>query len=188
METGILFHTLLRSLNLRSLNLRTYMAPARSRLRDVNNVPIGPFSGISHLVQIVTLPDNTRYALDVCFGGDGPTKPMPLESCKIIRNLGAQEVRLVNRHLDEHRDTEGQLKSWVYEYRNSVEREWAALYSFGECEFLVSDFEAINFGVSNDGASFQTFTVIAVKFLLAMSGGDEGEDEGEGDGDGDYAG
>jgi len=70
----------------------------------------------------------------------------------------------------------------VYEYRNSEEREWAALYSFGEYEFFVSDFEAINFGVSNDGASFQTFTVIGVKFLLAKWDGDEGEDEGEGSG------
>lgn len=162
MEIGLLFHRLLRSLGIRS-----YMAPARSRLRNEHNIPFGPYLGISHLVQIVTLPDpnNSRYALDVCYGGDGPTAPLLLDSGKVVKNLGAQEVRLVNRHLDEHVEPAGQLKSWVYEYRNGVEREWEALYSFGEYEFFVEDFGAINFGVSRDAESFQTFTVIAVMFL-----------------------
>lgn len=172
MEIGLLFHRLLRSLNIRS-----YMAPARSRLRNEHNIPFGPYLGISHLVQIVTLPDSSRYALDVCYGGDGPTAPLTLESGKACRNLGTQEVRLVNRHLDEHVEPAGQLKSWVYEYRNAADREWEALYSFGEYEFFEEDFRAINFGVSRDESCFQTFTVIAVMFL-----GQEEKKRGTGDG------
>lgn len=31
-----------------------------------------------HIVNLVTLPDGTKWMTDVGFGGDGATKPMPL--------------------------------------------------------------------------------------------------------------
>jgi arylamine N-acetyltransferase len=162
MAIGLLFHCFLRT-----LGLRTYMAPARSRPRDINNVPSGDPAGISHLVHIVTLDNDDKYALDVSFGGDGPTKPMKLEHGKVVTNLGAQEVRLMYEHLDIHADPAAQPKHWHYQYRNGVGKEWNTFYSFAEYEFFPQDFLAINYGVAHDMKnSFQTYTVIVVKFVL----------------------
>jgi arylamine N-acetyltransferase len=41
-----------------------------------------------HIILIVTLSDGTRWAVDVCFGSDGPTQPMQLVESSISRNMG----------------------------------------------------------------------------------------------------
>jgi len=171
MEDGLLFHYLLRA-----LGLRTYMAPARSRSRDLNNVPSGDYVGISHLVHIVTLDNGTRYALDVSFGGDGPTLPLALEAGAVVTNLGRQQVRLMHQHLPRHREPDGQPKHWIYEYRNGEDKDWNAFYSFAEYEFFPEDFIAINYGVAKDPVdSWQTALVLLVKFVLGRrEDGEEG--------------
>lgn len=50
-------------------------------------------------MNIVTLPDGTKWHLDVGFGGDGATKPLPMVSGHVTQNLGSQEVRLVHESL-----------------------------------------------------------------------------------------
>lgn len=171
MEDGILFHHLLRA-----LGFNTYMAGARIRLRDANNVPSGDYIGWCHLAHIVTLPNGERYALDVSFGGDGPTKPMPLVHGASLQNLGTQEIRLVYEHLPQHAHPESQPKHWIYQYRNSAEKEWNSYYAFPEFEFFPADLISINFWAAAYPTSFQTFTVLVVKFLLGKG---DGEDQQE---------
>ncbi|KAJ5724891.1 hypothetical protein N7493_006619 [Penicillium malachiteum] len=102
-----------------------------------------------------------RYHLGAAFGGDGPTKPMPLVSGQISQNLGPQEIRLLHENISNQ--TRPDQKLWIYQYRNGSEKKWGSLYSFAELEFFQDDFEVIN-----HFASWETFiagTMIIVKFI-----------------------
>ncbi|KAH8703207.1 hypothetical protein BGW36DRAFT_368962 [Talaromyces proteolyticus] len=157
MESSVLFyHTL------RALGFRAYLTGARIRFRK-DGVPQGPYSGWCHLVCIITLPDGSRYSCDVCFGGDGPTRPLPLISGQVTSNLGSQQVRLVHECIPDYL-TEPQ-RLWVYQYRNCIDRPWNSFYAFGENEWLPRDFEPINHWVSTHSGSFQTYTMLVVRFL-----------------------
>jgi arylamine N-acetyltransferase len=119
----------------------------------------------AHIVNIVTLPNGTKWMLDVGFGGDGATKPLPLVSGHIEQNLGPQEIRLVHDNIPGQ--TEGAQKLWIYQYRNGEDKEWNSFYSFPEFEFLAQDFEIMNFftSTSQGEVNFQTRTVLIVRFL-----------------------
>jgi arylamine N-acetyltransferase len=116
-------------------------------------------------VNIVTLPDGSKYVVDVGFGGDGPTMPMPLISEQPMRNLGAQEVRLVYDRIPQQVD-KGQ-KFWIYQYRNGPEREWNSYYCFPGLEFMPEDLVVMNHYTSTyqGGTNFQTRRVLVVRFL-----------------------
>src|ERR1700753_1694269 len=75
-----------------------------------------------HIVNIVTLPDNTRWMVDVGFGGDGATKPLPLIEDHITRNIGTQDIRLTRDFLPDQTERTPDRKLWVYQYRNSPEK------------------------------------------------------------------
>jgi arylamine N-acetyltransferase len=126
-----------------------------------------------HIVNIVTLPTGQRYMLDVAFGGDGATKPLPLISEHVSHNLGTQEIRLIYAPIPPLLDQSQKL--WIYQYRNGKDKEWNSFYAFPETEFLHADFEVMNFFASQNTGSvnFQIRTVLVVRFL-------RGEGEGEG--------
>lgn len=114
------------------------------------------------------LPSGERYSVDVAFGGDGPTSPLPMnEAATALRNLGTQEVRLVHdlmpkQHL-RHRAGSRDDRVWIYEYRNGTDRDWNAFYSFAEIEFFQEDFEVMNWWGS--AKTLHRWTVLAVRFL-----------------------
>lgn len=118
-----------------------------------------------HIVNIVTLPDGTRWMVDVGFGGDGATKPLALISGHVVQNLGAQEVRLLHDTIEQQ--SVGSQKLWIYQYRNGKDREWNSFFSFTEIEFFPQDFEVINHYTSTKqgGQNLQTRTVLIVRFL-----------------------
>ena len=103
--------------------------------------------------------------LDVGFGGDGATKPLPLIDGHIVQNLGPQEIRLVYGNIPPQTDKTQKL--WIYQYRNGKNMEWNSFYSFPEFEFLPQDFEVMNFFTSQSQGetNFQTRTVLIVRFL-----------------------
>lgn len=103
--------------------------------------------------------------LDVGFGGDGATKPLPLISGHIEQNLGAQEIRLVHSTISQQTDQSKKL--WIYQYRNGIDKEWNSFYCFPEFEFLPQDFEIMNYftSTSQGVTNFQTRTVLIVRFL-----------------------
>lgn len=97
-----------------------------------------------HIVNIVTLqPSGDKYMVDVAFGGDGATKPIPLIHGFITPNLGTQDIRLVHEPLEEFTDQSQRV--WIYQYRNGPDKPWNSFYAFPEAEFLQSDFEIINY-------------------------------------------
>ena len=122
-----------------------------------------------HVVNIVTLASGKKYMVDVSFGGDGATCPLPLVEDEITTNLGSQEVRLASDYIPGQtkrpRDADGRDKLWIYQYRNKSSLPWNSYYAFSEFEFLESDLEMMSYWTSQSPASFQTNTVLVVKFL-----------------------
>lgn len=99
----------------------------------------------------------------------------------IYKNLGSQEVRLVHGLMPKQRLREP--KVWLYQYRNSPDKEWNSFYTFMEIEFFAEDFE-----VQNWYAGFHTIhrrMVVGVRFLREGEsiefphGGRKHEDETE---------
>jgi arylamine N-acetyltransferase len=115
----------------------------------------------------VQLPSGQKFSIDVGFGGDGPTSPLPLnELGQAVRNLGRQEVRLIHDHIPNQKSRGDKL--WIYQYRNGSENEWNSFYCFAELEFFQQDFEVMNWWTS--AKTLHKWTVISVRFLR------EGED------------
>lgn len=119
MEQNLFFNYMLRG-----LGFKAYCAGARVRKRELG-VPIGDYMGWSHIVNIVTLESSRgleRYMVDVGYGGDGPTKPLPLMSSSVTRNLGKQEMKLDYENIDSNVDPGQRL--WVYKVRNHEMDFW----------------------------------------------------------------
>lgn len=96
----------------------------------------------THIVNVLELPSGVQYHVDAAFGGDGPTRPLPLVSGQAHKNLGSQEVRLIHGNIP--KQTRPEQKLWIYQYRNDPTKDWNSFYSFGEFEFFQDDFEVIN--------------------------------------------
>jgi arylamine N-acetyltransferase len=135
-------------------------------------------------VNIITLPTGEKWVSDVSFGGDGPTKPLPLITptspsnefpYPITTNLGPQEVRLIHSNIPSQQNSEP--KFWIYQYRNSPTQEWNSFYAFSAIEFFRSDFEVMNYFTSTfrGGSNFQTERCLIVKFLKGRVEGKEEE-------------
>lgn len=130
-----------------------------------------------HCVNIVTLDNGDKYMEDVGFGGDGPTKPLPLTAGHAVQNLGSQEIRLVYESMPEA--SEPDQKLWIYQYRNGREREWNPFYAFPEFEAFHADLLMNNYWTSTNPASFQTKQILLVKFLRSSDGDDGDDDDGD---------
>ncbi|TAQ88364.1 hypothetical protein B7494_g3299 [Chlorociboria aeruginascens] len=176
MENSILFNHILRA-----YGFDVYVTGVRTRPR-VDGVPEGKYIGWVHIVNIVTLhttPTPQRYMVDVSFGGNGPTLPLPLTPSLVHTNLGTQQDRLLYDTIPQFANPGSKI--WIYQCRNSVDKAWNSFYCFGEEEWLDGDFEIINFFTSQSTTAynFQTKTVVVVKFLMGKRE-DEGSEAGEG--------
>jgi arylamine N-acetyltransferase len=174
MESSLLFLYILRD-----LGFSVYPTGVRIRLRE-DGVPVGKYTGLVHIALIVNFPSSTssseeRFVIDTAFGGDGPTRPLPLKGGVVTTNLGTQEVRLQQDFIEEVRErADGtRQKFWIYQYRNSVEKEWNAFYCFREEEFLEADFGVMNYFTGALGPTFQVSTVLIVFFVRSQ------EEDGE---------
>ena len=117
----------------------------------------------THIVNIVELPTGVKYHVDAAFGGDGPTQPLQLVPGYTIRNLGTQEVRLIYGNMP--KQSRPEQKVWIYQYRNSADKEWNSFYSFGEFEFFQDDFEVMNRYTSWEAVERGNYWI--VRFLRA---------------------
>jgi arylamine N-acetyltransferase len=161
---------------LRFLNFPAYLGPARTRPR-IDSVPQGEFPGWIHLVNIVTLSDGSKWTLDVGFGGDAPTKPMPLRHNQPQTNLGTQEVRLMHDWIPTQLHRTESSKLWIYEYRNGPDKEWNAFYAFSETEAMEADFQVVNWFAGSHPTSHHRATQLLVKFLRRPKDDGSGDDE-----------
>lgn len=159
MELSLLYkHVLL------ALGFEVYTSAVRIRRRK-DGVPYGEFTGWVHLVIIVTLSDASQYMVDVGFGGDGATKPLPLIESRPQRNIGTQEIRLIKDHLPTQTVRRPDTRMWIYQYRNSVAVEWNSFYAFQEVEAMEADFGVVNWFTGSNPVSPQLADLLVIKFL-----------------------
>ncbi|GAQ36142.1 N-terminal acetyltransferase [Aspergillus tubingensis] len=168
MENNILLYHVLRQ-----LGFDVYLTGARL-FRDANNPKPG-WSGWEHAVNIVTLADNSNYMLDVGYGGDGPTTPLPLVHTPIpIHNIGTQEICLQKNGESSgdrsHSANDPSTNAWTYQFRNGSEQAWRVGYAFHELEFFPRDFEVMNFYTSQNPTSFLTQRLLVIRFLQRADG------------------
>lgn len=59
---------------------------------------------------------------------------------------------------------------WIYQCRNGPDLPWTSFYAFSDAvEWLPQDFEVLNCFTGSSPKSFQTYTVLVVKFLRRAS-------------------
>ena len=104
--------------------------------------------------------------VDVGFGGDGATVPVLLADFFEQRNIGTQDIRLIRDYIPGQLERTPERKLWIYQYRNSRDKPWNSFYAFSDqVEFLWPDYNIMNWYTGSSPESFQTFTVLVVKFL-----------------------
>lgn len=178
MELSIFFNHILRA-----LGFQAYTSMVRIRYRGTDGVPAGDYIGwygsapslsldhnpltkihSTHIVNLVTLADGSKHHIDVAFGGDGATSPMPLTHNTPQTNLGTQEIRLYRDWIPTQTLRNEETKLWIYQYRNNSHQDWNSFYAFSEQEAVEPDFEILNFWTSGP-SSFQSTAQLIVKFL-----------------------
>lgn len=115
------------------------------------------------MINIVTLTEGRKYMLDVGFGGDGPTRPLPLVENVVSPGIGMQDVRLVKENIAPNSDSSQRL--WIYQTRYKPEDQWRPVYCFTELEFLPADFVMMNFYTSQCRQCWFTYRIIAVRMI-----------------------
>jgi hypothetical protein len=117
--------------------------------------------------------------VDIGFGGDGATKPLPMISGHVLQNLGPQEMRLLHDHIPEQTDRSEHTKLWIYQYRNGADSDWHSFYAFPELEFLEQDFDIMHWYTGSSPDSFQTYRMMVVKFLRRRKQDEDGDANAE---------
>jgi arylamine N-acetyltransferase len=140
MEISILYNHILRS-----LGFTVYTAGVKIRRRE-DGRPSGTFVGWVHIVNIVTLPDGTKWMV---------------------------EIRLVKDHIPAQVDRRLETRMWIYQYRNSSEQAWNSFYAFYEAEFTEADYKVMNWFTGHSPDSPQTWGLLVIKFLRRLQEGSE---------------
>ncbi|KAL4865857.1 hypothetical protein BDV12DRAFT_187853 [Aspergillus spectabilis] len=155
---------------LRSLGYQVY--PTAGRVSNAAGDPKNPplevrYSSLAHMVNLVTI-NGRKYMVDVGFGNNVPTSPLPLEENTIATNIAPTEMRLAKESLPEAVDQS--QKFWIYQIRFNPESRWVPLYAFFEAEFLPQDFATFNYQTYKMPSSWFTQMVVSVKHFLNETG------------------
>jgi arylamine N-acetyltransferase len=144
MEQNRLFSTVLRS-----LGYDVYTVGARV----LSGLPAGQVLGWCHMAIILTL-DGIEYLVDVGYGSNSLTAPLPIYDGKIIDGVISGVVP------EQHRiclsEIEGSAKKghkiWTLQSRRNAEAEWETQYVFEkDFEFYGPDYEVyLNLGYGVD--------------------------------------
>ena len=122
----------------------------------------------SHMVNIVTIADS-KYMVDVGFGGNGATAPLPLQEDDIHERIApSSEMRLARATIKQCTDASQRL--WLYQARDTSEAAWQTQYCFTETEFLPADYAMMNFWTSQSRTSIFTQALLMAK--MVMRGGE----------------
>ncbi|RYO99320.1 hypothetical protein DL763_001599 [Monosporascus cannonballus] len=157
MEANSLFHTVLLS-----LGYDVYMAGAR-----VYESSSGRYGGFTHCVNIVTV-GGARYMLDVGFGGNGPTTPVPLRvddagAGQELPHISPARMRLRHEPIPQQVNQGGRV--WIYQHHTGAEgADWTPMYCFVDVEFILEDIRAMNLAPWRDPTSFFARRIIMTRF------------------------
>ncbi|KAL4962812.1 arylamine N-acetyltransferase family protein [Aspergillus stella-maris] len=125
------------------------------------------FGSLGHMVLIVTI-NGEKYMVDVGFGNNNPTSPLPLQSNTTAKNHPGTLMRLIKEPLPEAVDQS--QKFWMYQVSYTTtptqETDWQTMYAFSEAETLPQDFEMMNVNTSQTASSWFTQTVVCVKHVF----------------------
>jgi arylamine N-acetyltransferase len=116
------------------------------------------------MINIVTIEDQ-RYLVDVGFGANVATRPLPLVSGHVCTGIAPQSIRLEYKRLEQHTDPSQRV--WVYSHRDNDGAPWVEAYSFLEVEFFPQDYEVMNLSTMTLPQSYFTQTVMCIKILLS---------------------
>lgn len=131
------------------------------------------------MITIATIA-GAKYLIDVGFGSNGPTAPVPLvHNHTRVKVLPNNSEKLTYEHIPDTTHKGHEQLLWVYSFRFSESSNWLPAYCFSEVEFLPTDFATMNFFVSKSPTSWFTYSVVCLKFL--MRDGSDGEEEMVGD-------
>ncbi|ETS75272.1 hypothetical protein PFICI_12216 [Pestalotiopsis fici W106-1] len=154
MEVNSLLHTLLLS-----LGFRVFMAGAR-----VYRAPTASYGGFSHCVNIIRIGDGARYMVDVGFGANGPTVPLPLDVGRQHTQIAPADMRLVREPIPQNADQE--CKLWIYQQRINARASWEPMYCFVDFEFILEDIRGMNLSPWKSPTSLFTQRVIVTRFTI----------------------
>lgn len=144
-------------------SILTYLGTAIRHSCLLVSEPILIMAARSHMINIVNI-GGKRYMVDVGFGANGATHPMPLEDGTLSTNISPANVRLLWKNIDENEDKEQKL--WVFQHQNDEQSEWRDMYCFTQLEFLPQDYKVMNYFTSTNRACFFTYKVVCTKMIL----------------------
>ncbi|KAK5167333.1 uncharacterized protein LTR77_007032 [Saxophila tyrrhenica] len=153
MEANSTFHNFLRS-----IGFHCYLVAGRVHVPTEER-----WTGWSHLVNIVVI-GGTKYLVDVGFGPNEPTIPIPLSHGEVRPQEPPAESRVMFETLEEN--TSG-CKLWLMRHRARPEEEWKTMYCFSDVEILPGDLEGLNFAPWASRTSHFTQKIICVRFTTA---------------------
>ncbi|KAK4201165.1 hypothetical protein QBC40DRAFT_278643 [Triangularia verruculosa] len=121
------------------------------------------YRGWDHMVNIVTV-NSQCYLVDVGFGTNGATHPVPLQHGHEFPTVLPTQGRLEYRSIDAYTDPSQRI--WVYSVRQNEQAPWREMYCFGELEFISGDFEVMNMRTSSAPQSFFVQSVMCMQTIL----------------------
>jgi arylamine N-acetyltransferase len=106
--------------------------------------------------------------VDVGFGNNCATAPLPFQEGATATCIAPSEMRLIKDSLVECSDKTQKL--WIYQTRNNPDSPWVPNFCFSEVEFLPQDFGVMNFSVSQNPTSFFVQNFVCVRMILDSTG------------------
>ncbi|KAF7189467.1 Arylamine N-acetyltransferase 2 [Pseudocercospora fuligena] len=151
MEANFFFHTVLLS-----LGFDVYMCGSR-----IYKSTKGGFGGWTHVVNLVTIA-GTKWLCDGGYGGNGPSRPVPLLHGEIQTQIEPAQYRLLYEPIRQNLNRA--QKVWIYQHRFDEYSDWVTDYCFPDLEFIPEDIESMNFEPWLDRQTFFTHKVVAMRF------------------------
>ncbi|KAI3396235.1 hypothetical protein diail_12379 [Diaporthe ilicicola] len=121
---------------------------------------------LSHMVNLVTI-EGKKYLVDVGFGSQEATQPIPLEDGYETTTIAPTRGRLELKHIEKQTTKDDpRQRLWVWSSRRNDGAAWEELYSFSEAEVFAEDFEVLNLSVMTRPQSMFVQTVLAYRPVL----------------------
>lgn len=106
----------------------------------------------------------TPQQVDVGFGNNCATRPLPLNDGATTTCIAPSEMRLVRDTLAEF--TDKSQKVWIYQIRYNPASPWIPNICFSDVEFLPQDFEGMSFAVSQRRTSWFTQVFVCMRMIM----------------------
>ena len=106
--------------------------------------------------------------MDVGFGNNCATAPLPLQEGATATSIAPSEMRLIKDSLAECIDKT--QKPWIYQTRKNADSPWVPNFCFSEVEFLPQDFGVMNFSVSQNPTSFFVQNFVCMRMIPDTTG------------------